>query len=140
MAAVANQLAVIPARSGDGAGELYEVASAVGAATVVELQVASSGRTKVGLCRIKVKWISGTGTATFTPRIFSKSGVTTSGDINQEYAGAATAVATLFDPAEPQSGPVPMVTDENGKLYLLLAPDAGADNVFRYMLRFYVYR
>lgn len=137
MSAAATELVVIPGRS---SGELYDTASAIGAATVVELQVATSGRTKVGLCRCKIKWISGTGTATFTPRIFSKTGVVTAGDINQEYAGAATAVATLFDPSEPQSGPVPMVTDENGKLYLLLAPDAGADNVFRYMLRFYVYR
>lgn len=137
MSAATDQLAVIPERSST---DLYESATAIGAATVVTLQVATGGRTKVGLCRCKIKWISGTGTATFTPRIFSKTGVTTSGDIHQEYAGAATAVATLFDPSEPQSGPVPMVTDELGRLYLLLAPDAGADNVFRYMLRFYVYR
>ena len=134
---VAPQLLAYPAPT--SSGELYATESSVAAATVVTLQVTNEGFAKVLLCRIKVKRTAGTA-ANFTPRIFSKSGVTTAGDISQEYAGAATAVADLFDPSEPQSAPVPMVTDANGRLYLALNPDAGADNTFQYMLRFMVAR
>lgn len=138
MGNVAPQMLAYPTSSAAG-GELYETSAALGSTSVITLQVTNEGRAKVGLCRIKIKRVSGTG-LNFTPYIFSKSGVTTAGDISQEYAGAATAVGTLFDPAEPQSAPVPMMTDANGRLYLMIGPDAGADNVFTYMLRFFVYR
>ncbi len=139
MSTTSPQMAVIPSSPADAGTEVYATSAALGAATVITLQVTNQGRAKVALCRIKIKRVSGTA-ANFTPLIFSKSGVTTAGDIAQEYAGSATAVATLFDPATPQSAPVPMVTDENGRLYLIIGPDAGADNVFQYALRFYVYR
>lgn len=135
---VAPQMLAYPTSSAAG-GSLYETSAALGGTSVITLQVTNEGRAKVGLCRLKIKRVSGTA-ANFTPYIFSKAGVTTAGDISQEYAGAATAIATLFDPAEPQSAPVPMMTDENGRLYLMIGPDAGADNVFYYMLRFFVYR
>lgn len=133
---VSQRLAPVPSSA---SGDLYTEVSSVAAGTVTTLQLSSeSGRVKVGLVRIKIKRTAGTA-ANFTPYIFSKSGVTTPGDIHQEYAGASTAVGTLFDPAEPQSAPIPMVTDEEGKLYLMFTPDVGADNTFRYMLRFIVY-
>ena len=133
---VSTRLAPVPSNT---SGNLYTEVSSVAAGTVETIQLsAEGGRIKVGLVRIKIKHTAGSA-ANFTPRIFSASGVTTAGDIRQEYAGAATAVGTLFDPAEPQGAPVPMVTDENGRLYLLFAPDAGADNTFQYMLRFIVY-
>lgn len=135
---VAPQMLAYPAAPPSG-GELYETSGQLGGTSVITLQVTNEGRAKVGLCRIKIKRVSGAA-LNFTPYIFSKSGVTTAGDISQEYAGAATAVGTLFDPAEPQSAPVPMMTDANGRLYLMIGPDAGADNVFTYMLRFYVFR
>jgi hypothetical protein len=135
----APQMAAVPAPSTVSGSELFATATNVGAATVVTLQLSNEGFAKVALARVKAKHTAGTA-ANFTLRIFSKSGVTTAGDISQEYAGASTAVATLFDPSEPQSAPVPMVTDANGRLYLMFTPDAGADNTFQYMLRFHVHR
>lgn len=92
---------------------------------------------KLGLVRFKIKRVAGSA-ANFTPLIFSEAGVTTAGDISQEYAGSATAVANLFDP-QLADAPVMMQADENGRLYLVLGPDAGADNQFEYTLRFLVY-
>ena len=110
---VSTRLAPVPSNT---SGNLYTEVSSVAAGTVETIQLsAEGGRIKVGLVRIKIKHTAGSA-ANFTPRIFSASGVTTAGDIRQEYAGAATAVGTLFDPAEPQGAPVPMVTDENGRL------------------------
>lgn len=92
---------------------------------------------KVGLVRFKIKRLAGSA-ASFTPYIFSKSGVGTAGNISQEYAGAATLVADLFDP-QLADAPVVMQTDVNGKLYFFPGPNAGADNQFAYALRFIVY-
>jgi hypothetical protein len=92
---------------------------------------------KLGLVRMKIKRVAGTA-ANFTPYIFSKVGVTTSGDISQEYAGTATAVATLFDP-QLADAPVVMQADVNGRLYFMPGPDAGANNQFSYAFRFLVY-
>lgn len=92
---------------------------------------------KLGMVRMKVKRIAGTA-ANFTPYIFSEAGVTTAGDISQEYAGAATAVAALFDP-QLADAPVVMQCDANGKLYFMPGPDAGADNQFEYAFRFLAY-
>ena len=92
---------------------------------------------KLGMVRFKLKHIAGSA-ANFTPFIFSEAGVTTAGDISQEYEGSATAVANLFDP-QLADAPVVMQADENGRLYLIPGPDAGADNQFEYALRFLVY-
>lgn len=125
----------IPARGPSSTSQdLYETtADDIDSGTAVVLDV-STPFAKVGLVRIKVKHISGATAATFQPYIFSKVGVSTAGDIAQEYAGASTAVATLFDPGLAQ--PVWMQCDENGRLYLFPTPDAGLDNVFSYSLRF----
>lgn len=92
---------------------------------------------KVGLVRFKIKHVGGSA-ASFTPYIFSESGVGTAGDISQEYAGASTLVADLFDP-QLADAPVVMQADANGKLYFFPGPNAGADNEFKYALRFIVY-
>jgi hypothetical protein len=105
---------------------------------VIVLQLSTVPFQKVGLCRLKIKRVAGAA-ANFTPMIFSEVSIVTAGDISQEFAGAATAVGTLFDPSTLQSAPVPMITDALGRLYLVLGPDAGADNTFEYMLRFFVY-
>jgi hypothetical protein len=107
-----------------------------GAATEVIINVGAPFL-KVGLCRLRIKRVSGTA-ANFTPFITSKTGAA-SGSIDQEFLGGATAVGTLFDPATLQSGPVPMVADQLGFLYLVIQPDAGADNVFDFCARFIVY-
>lgn len=92
---------------------------------------------KLGLVRLKLKHKAGSAT-TFTPYLFSKAGVTTAGNISQEYAGVSTTVATLFDP-QLADAPVFMQTDELGRLYFVPGPNTGADNQFDYALRFLVY-
>ena len=137
MSAVAPFVATIPARAQNAGGNTYTSASGIGATTITEINLGVP-YAKVGLIRIKIKRTAGSA-ANFTPIIFSKSGVTTAGDISQEYAGTATAVGTLFDPViEPE--PVVMQADSNGKLYLMFGPDAGSDNAFDYCLRFFSYR
>lgn len=116
---------------------LYARTSALGATSIVEIDLGTPFL-KVGLSRLKVKRVAGTA-ANFTLYLFSKSGVTTAGDISQEFAGAATAVGTLFDPdIDPYR--IVMQADVNGKLYLMLGPDAGADNTFDVTLRFLVFQ
>jgi hypothetical protein len=110
----------------------YGTSAVLGATTAIECQVADSQK-KVRLLRVKVKRTAGTA-ANFTPRIFSASGVSTAGAIQQEYAGASTAVADLFDPQIPDN--VVFWTDTSGKFYLIPGPDAGADNVFQYEVRY----
>jgi hypothetical protein len=134
MAATSPYLVCIPARGANSSSqELYARTVALGALTVVELSVGAPF-IKLGLARFKVKRVAGTA-ATFTPYLFSNSGVTTPGDIAQEYAGTATAVATLFDPSLGDAV-VWMQADANGKLYMVLAPNAGTDNTFDVCLRF----
>ena len=129
-------LATVPP-AGVGSPALFSTSvNTIGATTAIEL---SFGHPfiKLGMVRMKVKHAGG-GAATFTPRIFSKSGVTTSGDISMEYEGAATAVANLFDP-QLSDAPVLMQADANGKLYFIPGPNAGANNQFTYAFRFLVY-
>jgi hypothetical protein len=121
--------------AGDNNPTQYATSPVLAGTTIIELSLGPFR--KVGLVRCKIKYVSGA-CANFTPYIFSKSGVTTAGDIAQEFAGSATAVAALFDP---QLGdrPVVMQADAAGKLYLMIGPDAGANNIFNYALRFLVY-
>ena len=116
----------------------YSRSASLGDTGIIELHLSNVPFQKVALCRIKMKRVSGTA-LDFTPRIFSKAGVTAAGDISQEYAGATTVIADLFDPATPQSAPVPMQTDELGNLYLLPGVLAGSTIVVDYCLRFYVH-
>ncbi len=124
----------IPARGPSSSSQdLYERTVALDSNDIVALSVASPFA-KVGLVRFKVKRVAGTA-ANFVPTLFSKSGVVTVGDIAQEYLGASTAVGTLFDPTLGDTVRW-MQCDADGKLYMMLTPDAGADNTFDYSLRF----
>jgi hypothetical protein len=111
-------------------------ASAIGAATETTLQVGAdpgSGNggaqhtLKVKIQRVKIKRVSGTA-ANFTPRIHSATPYS-SGSIDQEWLGTATAVATLVDATAIEAL---CYTDNRGRLFLVFVPDAGADNVFNY--------
>lgn len=133
---VNDGLVCTPARGPNSTSQdLYDRTAALGAATVVTLAVGAPYM-KVGLVRFKVKRVAGAG-ASFTPYLFSKSGVTTPLDISQEFAGISTLNAVLFDPAF--SAPVVMQCDGSGNLYMMLAPNAGADNTYDYCLRFFKY-
>jgi len=127
---------VIPPAGSAGATTYAVSAATIGAATVIALDFGKP-YIKLGLVRLKIKRIAGSA-ASFTPYIFSEAGVTTAGDISQEYAGSSTLVADLFDP-QLADAPVVMQADEDGKLYLMIGPNAGADNQFEYALRFLVY-
>lgn len=113
----------------------YSEATSQGSTSVITLDFGVARVVKVEMVRLKVKRTAGTA-ANFQPFITNTAGVTSSGGIDQEFLGASTAVATLFDPSV--SGGF-METDANGKLYLLLVPDAGADNTFRYKARFRIH-
>ena len=134
---VVNQGVVcIPARGPNSTEGLFARTPVLGATTVVALTIASP-YAKVGLVRFKVQRAAGAA-ATFTPYLFSEAGVTAAGNISQEYAGASTAVATLFDP-QLGDAPVVMQCDHLGRIYMMLAPNAGSDNTFDYCLRFFKY-
>lgn len=89
---------------------------------------------KVELVRCRLKRVSGAG-ANFTPILVEKTGEL-AGSIWALFEGSATAVADKFDPALVA---VFGYTDVNGKLYLTIQPDAGADNVFDYYLVFKIW-
>ena len=92
------------------------------------------GLATVNVLRIKLKWVSGTGTATLTPRLYNLSGAA-AGSINMQFAGTATAVASLFDVA---CVGVVFQTDTAGRFFLEPGPDAGADNVVNYEISYEV--
>ncbi|MEY4089823.1 MAG: hypothetical protein RJB55_2094 [Verrucomicrobiota bacterium] len=129
-------LATVPPAGPNSPALFVSTSATVDAGTVFDIDF---GRpfVKVGLVRFKIKHVAGSA-ASFTPLIFSESGVGTAGDISQEYAGSTTLVANLFDP-QLADAPVVMQADENGKLYFFPGPNAGADNQFEYALRFLVY-
>jgi hypothetical protein len=129
-------LATVPPAGPNSPALFATSVATIAGTTVIEL---AFGRpfVKLGMVRMKVKRVAGTA-ANFTPYIFSEAGVTTAGDISQEYAGSATAVATLFDP-QLADAPVVMQADADGKLYFMPGPDAGANNQFEYAFRFLVY-
>lgn len=132
MSAVEPSLICIPPASSN-APALYTRSAALDSNDVIVLEVGQPF-TKLALVRWKIKYAAGTA-ANFTPYIFSEVGVTTAGHISQEAAGTATAVATLFDP-EITDAPIEMQADYLGRLYMMIGPDAGADNTFDYMLKF----
>ena len=101
-------------------------ATAVGAATEIQLVVADSQHT-VEVLRVKLKHTSGSA-ATFTPRIHSATGGAANA-ITQEFAASATAVADLCDV---EAVGVICQTDASGKIYLLPVPNTGSNNVFAY--------
>jgi hypothetical protein len=94
---------------------------------------AEKHRIKVKIQRTKLEHISGAA-ANFTPSMFSASGGVLT-EIEQEYLGTATAVTALFDATDIQAY---CYTDTRGRLYLRPGPDAGINNVFRYVVYYEV--
>lgn len=111
-----------------GTDIVLQIGQDLGATNTDEAQ-----RVKVKIQRIKIKWISGTA-ATFTPSMFSETGAALA-DIEQEYLGALTAVAAIFDATNIQGY---CYTDLRGRLYLRPTPNAGADNIFKYQVYYEV--
>jgi hypothetical protein len=88
----------------------------------------------VNVLRVKLKWVSGTGTTTLTPRLYNLAGAAAN-SINMQFAGSATAVASLFDVA---CVGVVFQTNAAGEFFLEPGPDAGADNVVNYEISYEV--
>lgn len=108
-------------------------ATSIGALTDVAIDT-GGGLATVNVLRIKLKWVSGTGTTTLTPRLYNLSGAAVN-SINMQFAGTSTAVASLFDVA---CVGVVFQTDASGQFYLEPGPDAGADNVINYEISYEV--
>jgi hypothetical protein len=117
--------------------------AALGASTEIALVISAGLQSKVTLKRIKVKRVSGTA-ITFRPLLTSATGAAVASFAQEWFAAAATAVANLMDTAsgQPTDNPmdIPMITDSAGKLYLTPGPNAGADNVFDYLVIFEINR
>lgn len=107
-------------------------ATSLGAATEIELVIADSVHT-VQIDRVKVKHTSGTA-ANIAPRIHSATGGAAA-SFSQEFAASSVAVASICDVA---AEGVICNTDAAGKLYLIVAPDAGADNAVSYAVAYRV--
>ena len=107
-------------------------ATSLGAATEIELLIADSVHT-VEVLRVKIKHTSGSGT-TITPRIHSATGGVAAG-FSQEFAADSVSVASICD-VEAQG--VICQTDASGKLYLIVAPNAGSDNAVSYAVAYRV--
>lgn len=107
--------------------------TSIGALTDITIDT-GGGLATVNVLRIKLKWVSGTGTTTLTPRLYNLAGAAV-GSINMQFAGTATAVASLFDVA---CVGVVFQTDASGQFYLEPGPDAGADNVVNYEISYEV--
>lgn len=101
-------------------------ASAVGAATEITLEVGA----RVKISRVKILRVSGTA-ATLTPRIVSTTGAA-AGSFDEEWSKVATPVGTKIDDANLGI----LCQSTANKLYLILAPDAGSDNVVDYAVYF----
>lgn len=101
----------------------------IGASTRITLTVGTTQK-KLRLLRVKVKHDAGAA-ANFTPRIYSVAAAA-AGSINQEFQGAATAVANLHDPEIPENAV--FWTTSTGTFELEPGPDAGANNQFDYLV------
>ena len=107
-------------------------ATSLGAATEIQLVIADSQHT-VEVLRVKVKHTAGSA-ANIVPRIHSATGGVAAG-FSQEFAADSVSVASLCD-VEAQG--VICQTDATGKLYLIVAPDAGSDNAVSYVVAYRV--
>lgn len=107
-------------------------ASDLGAATEIELVLGDSVKT-VQIDRVKVKHTAGSA-ANIAPRIHSATGGGAA-TYSQEFAASSVAVASICDVA---AEGVICKTDAAGKLYLIVAPDAGADNAVSYAVAYRV--
>lgn len=107
-------------------------ATSLGAATEIQLVMADSVHT-VQIERVKVKHTSGTA-ANIAPRIHSATGGAAAA-FSQEFAASSVAVASICDVV---ADGVICQTDASGKLYLIVAPDAGSDNAVSYAVAYRV--
>lgn len=107
-------------------------ATSLGAATEIQLVIADSTHT-VQVLRVKVKHTGGSA-ANIAPRIHSATGGAAAA-FSQEFAASSVAVASICDVA---AEGVICNTDAAGKLYLIVAPDAGADNAVSYSVAYRV--
>jgi hypothetical protein len=107
--------------------------TSIGAATDITIDT-GGGVATVNVLRVKLKWVSGTGTTTLTPRLYNLAGAAAN-SINMQFAGSATAVASLFDVA---CVGVVFQTNAAGEFFLEPGPDAGADNVINYEISYEV--
>lgn len=113
--------------------EITSTSTSVGAATETILKIDTEKRL-VKIDRVMVQRNAGTA-ANYTPAIGNATGFTT-GTVNEKYLGAAVAVAVLTDDTNIDGW---TSTDDDGCLYLLFKPDAGADNSFTYSIFLTVY-
>ena len=102
-------------------------ALAQGAATQVEINVGAN--TKVRILRVQAVRVSGTG-ANWTPRLGNVSGFA-AGSFNDQVTAAASVVGTGRD-IRPTN--TVCMADAAGKLYLVGAFDAGANNIYDYLV------
>jgi hypothetical protein len=98
--------------------------------TVATLQV-SFGVKDIRLRRLKVHHTGGAANH-FHPYIFNDPSCVVD-DICQEFAGAQTNAAGLYDSAG-SIVEVPCLTDVFGRLYLKFAPNTGSNNSFDFVL------
>ena len=104
--------------------------------TTIQVVPGSTVPIPVQILRVKCKRATGAAAATFTPRIYSAFGAS-AGDITQEYAGTATAVATLFDATNILGW---CQTDSSGNLYFQVNPNVGGTDTWSYVVDLLVYR
>lgn len=107
-------------------------ATSLGAATEIQLVIADSVHT-VQIERVKVKHTAGSA-ANIAPRIHSATGGAAAA-FSQEFAASSVAVASICDVV---ADGVICQTDASGKLYLIVAPDAGSDNAVSYAVAYRV--
>ena len=84
--------------------------TSIGATTDIAIDT-GGGIATVNVLRVKLKWVSGTGATTLTPRLYNL---------------AAACIGVVFQ------------TDATGQFYLEPGPDAGADNVVNYEISYEV--
>lgn len=102
-------------------------ATAQGAATQVLLNVGAN--TKVRVLRVQAQRVSGTG-ANWTPRLGNLAGFA-AGSFNEQVTAPASVVGT---PRDINPTNKVFTADSTGNLYLVGAFDAGADNVYDYLV------
>lgn len=110
--------------------------TSVGAATEAAITVGSKALgvgSRIKLKEVVIQRVSGTA-ANYTPRVGISPGFTAS-DVNCMWAAGSTAVGTMTDDVTIDTcRSLADQTTTEYTLYILFGPDAGADNVFNYIL------
>lgn len=104
--------------------------TAVDVATLFPIDTMTGRASPMEINRVKVKRASGAASANFTPKIYSTSG-SAAGDITQEYVGANTGSAVLFDALNIGAT---CQSDDKGFLYLQINPNVGNTDTWSYMI------